>query len=203
MKFYLPLILFSIIKISDANGMMAEFPVPSSEIFMPPSPILISDIKIAKQVDPSILADSNLRSELSSFCQHLNDLIRQRNEENLAAWSINVDLFVKNLAMQLGSLDTSLPQIGVEMRKIIAPLVDLCKKCPPEALKIVKETTDFNFCWGIVAYYVNKGEDFEELSKNFLDFFQKPMNRENGLVLIRNSDGENAYFFLQGLENEK
>ena len=203
MKSYLPLIMLSIIRISDASGMIAEFPTTSFEIFVPTSPILISDIKIAKQIDQSVLEDSKLTDELNNFCQHLNVRIKQLNEEKQTAWAIAVDSKVKNLAAQLGSLEASSPHIGAEMWKIMNPFVDFCKKCPSEALKIIRETTDFNFCWGIVAYYVTNGEGFKELNENFLKFFQKQMTKENGLELLRNSDGENAYFFLQSLENDK
>lgn len=194
------LVLFFLVEVPSAGGMLRG--LSPSRIFRLSNPISVSDVRFSGQADLLAHEDPLLRSELEVFCQHLNARMEQVKSEQQSIWSANVDSMVSNIAARLCSLDVSSPSIGANMWRVMRELVNLCEKCPPEALKVVKATTDFDFCWGVVAYYANNGDGFKELKKYFSKYTQRQMTRANGLELLRGCESENAYVFLGGLGNE-
>lgn len=63
---------------------------------------------------------------------------------------------------------------------------------------LMKET-EFLFCIGLIAYYLS---DELEIKDWFQKLFGKEMNRKKGIELIKQSPGEQAYWFIEGLSAE-
>ena len=61
------------------------------------------------------------------------------------------------------------------------------------------QETEFPFCIGLIAFYLS---DELEIKEWFQKLFEKEMNRKEGIELIKQSPGEQAYWFIEGLSAE-
>ena len=64
------------------------------------------------------------------------------------------------------------------------------------------QETEFLFCIGLIAYYLSDEPDIQLIKEWFQKLFGKEMNREEGIELIKQSPGEQAYWFIEGLSAE-
>ena len=65
----------------------------------------------------------------------------------------------------------------------------------------IKEHTEFNFCCGMIAYYLSDLQGIDDIRNWFESVCNMKMTQQNGIKLIENSPGENAYWFTQVLKN--
>ena len=64
-------------------------------------------------------------------------------------------------------------------------------------VNFVKEHSDLKFCCGVVAYFLSEKEGVEDIALWFKHVFSKEMSRQNGLDLVKEAPGQQAYFFTQ------
>jgi hypothetical protein len=145
--------------------------------------------------------DSAVRKAVSVLQKRIDDFVSEYKKEEMALMKLNSSMWVKDVADQLGALDPSESEYASKILEIITPMIDFCEKTENKhAVQLIKEAPDFYYCFGLIGYYaIENSTEFEKLKYLFEKYTEQKMSKDNALELIKKSNCENAYWFVQGL----
>jgi hypothetical protein len=157
------------------------------------------NIYLRDGLSPEILAHIAESEKMQVLMKKFEETLRSEYEsECLAYQTMQAHSFVKQIADRLSVIPKDLNMVS-NIKDILQNLVERYKNAGVKEKDLLKQAPDFAFCLGIAGYYLSR-ENSEDISVLFKEISSEDISQEAGLKLIRSSFGENAYWFLQGLQ---
>ena len=148
--------------------------------------------KLPKNELNAILQDGRVRQQMTILVSTLEDA----SKEYLAYEEMVVNDRIKALADKIAH--TSRSDCDA-LKSVIQELIDYYKSADTTSLQegFIKKSPDFCFCLGACGYLLSAEQDVDQIREFFRTMTGTSMSKENGLDQIKKSTGENAYWFLQ------
>jgi hypothetical protein len=139
----------------------------------------------------------NALTELFENCRN------EYNEMN----KFNISNKIKKAVDLIGTIDINKPvDLAAEINSKMTEIINFYNNSDDKIKEFIKSDAEMKFCLGIIAYYLDasgESEDKSTLKSFFIECTAKEMTKAEGMKLIKDSNTENAYWFLDGLKYEQ
>ena len=132
------------------------------------------------------------------FLKEPDDVEEVEKREELAKEELRCFIYIGKLTNEMGYKPVSSDH--KDFKACVYKLMNFYNAHIQHA-QYMKTKTEFNFCCGMMAYYLSDLQDIDDIKNWFKSVYNMEMTQQNGIKLIENSPGESAYWFTQVLKN--
>lgn len=123
------------------------------------------------------------------------ELLEYERKEKLAYEKLVAFDQVNNFANRIG-----MSPMNSDIKPIVQEFINFYENLPSHSKELYREAPDFNFIIGMIAYYLSNETNIDTIKDFFFSITGKIMSVENGIQCIKQSNCENAYWFLETYE---